>query len=95
MVHSGLENQRPLDSNPNALPIELGRLIGRVGFKLLLYNVTLLYIALTLYVESLHNQAIAASGMCHIVFIRTENIVVDEIGRIICSHLLAHVHTYF
>ena len=28
-------------------------------------------------------------------FIQTENIVVDEIGGIICSHLLAHAHTYF
>ena len=28
-------------------------------------------------------------------FIKTENIAVDEIGRIICSHLQAHAHTYF
>ena len=28
-------------------------------------------------------------------FIKTENIVVDEIGRMICSHPLAHAHTYF
>ena len=32
--------------------------------------------------------------MYHIIFIKTENITVDEIGRIICSHLLASVHTY-
>ena len=31
----------------------------------------------------------AASSMYHIIFIKTENIAVDEIGRIICSHLLA------
>ena len=55
----------------------------------------MLYIASLLYVASLHNHAIVASGMCHIVFIKTENIVVDEIGRNICSHLLAHAHTYF
>ena len=30
-----------------------------------------------------------ASSMYHIIFIKTENIAVDEIGRIICSHLLA------
>ena len=53
------------------------------------------YIASMLYVASLHNHAIVASGMNHIVFTKTENIVVDEIGRIICSHLLAHAHTYF
>ena len=29
-------NQRPLDSKPNAFPTELGGLICRVGFKLLL-----------------------------------------------------------
>ena len=32
--------------------------------------------------------------MYHIVFIKTENKVVNEIGRIICSHLLAHALTY-
>ena len=48
-----------------------------------------------LYVASLHNHAIVASGMYHIVLIKTENIVVNEIGRIICTHLLAHTHTYF
>ena len=48
-----------------------------------------------LYVALLQNHAIVASGMYHIVFIKTENIVVDKIWRIICSHLLAHAHTYF
>ena len=33
-----------------------------------------------LYVATLHNHAIVAPGMYHIVFIETENIVVDEIG---------------
>ena len=37
-----------------------------------------------LYVASLHDGYIAASGMYYTVFIKTENIVVDEIGRIIC-----------
>ena len=31
----------------------------------------------------------AASSMYHIILIKTENITVDEIGKIICSHLLA------
>ena len=30
-----------------------------------------------------------AASMYHMIFIRTENIAVDEIGRIICSYLLA------
>ena len=55
----------------------------------------MLYIASMLYVASLHNHAKVESGMYHIVLFKTENIVVDEIGRIICSHLLAHAHTYF
>ena len=55
----------------------------------------MLYIASMLYVASLHNHAMVASGMYQFCFIRIENIVVDEIGRIICSHLLAHAHTYF
>ena len=42
----------------------------------------MLYIASMLYVTSLHNHAIVASDMYHIVFIRTEHIVVDEIGSV-------------
>ena len=38
----------------------------------------MLYIASMLYVASLHNHTIVASGTYHIVFIKTENIVVDE-----------------
>ena len=53
------------------------------------------YIASMLYIASLHNHDIVALGMYHIVFIKTESIVVDEIGRIICSYLLAHAHAYF
>ena len=56
---------------------------------------TVLFIATMLYVVSLHDHAIVASGIYHIVFMKTENIVVNEIGRIICTHLLAHAHTYF
>ena len=47
-----------------------------------------------LYVASLHNHAIVASGMYHIVFIKTENLVFDEIGRIythIYKHTLIHI----
>ena len=33
---------------------------------------------------------LVASSMYHIIFIKTENIAVDEIWRIIYSHLLAH-----
>ena len=55
----------------------------------------MLFIATMLYVASLHDHAIVASGMYYIVFIKTENIVFNEIGRIICTQLLAHAHTYF
>ena len=33
--------------------------------------------------------------MYNIICINTENIAVDEMGRIICSHLLARAQTYF
>ena len=36
-----------------------------------------------------------ASSVYRIIFIKTENITVDEIGRIICSHLPARAQTYF
>ena len=55
----------------------------------------MLFIATMLYVASLHDHAIVASGMYYIVFIKTENILVNEIGRLIRTHLLAHAHTYF
>ena len=55
----------------------------------------MLFKATLLYVASLHDHAIVAPGMYYIVFIKTENIVVNVIGRIICTHLLAHAHTYF
>ena len=48
-----------------------------------------------LYVASLRNHPIVASGMYHIGFIKTENTVVDDIGRIIWSHLLEHAYIYF
>ena len=48
---------------------------------------TVLYIATMLYVASLHDHAKVSSGMYYIVFIKTENIVVNEIGRIICTLL--------
>ena len=62
-------NQQPLDYKPNAFLTELGGLICIVEFKLLLLYVTftVLYIATTLYVASLHNHAIVALGMYHIV----------------------------
>ena len=46
---------------------------------------------------SLHNNAVVASSMYHIIFVKTENIAVDEIERItsIYKQLLARVHTYF
>ena len=36
-----------------------------------------------------------SSSMYHIIFIKAEKIAIDEIGRIICSHLLARAQTYF
>ena len=57
----------------------------------ILTNITickLLYIATKFYVALLHNHAIVALGLYHIVFITTEKII-------ICSHLLAHANTYF
>ena len=36
-----------------------------------------------------------ASSVYHIISIKTENIAVVEIGRIICSHLLERAQTYF
>ena len=43
----------------------------------------MLLLATMLYVASLHDHAIVASGMYYIVFIKTENIVVNETGRIV------------
>ena len=48
------------------------------------------YIATMLYLTREPRSRLVASSMYHIIFIKTENIAVDVIGRIICSHLLAH-----
>ena len=50
------------------------------------------YIYLNCY-TSLHNHLVIISSMYHVIFIN--NTAVDEIERIICSHLLARAHTYF
>ena len=47
-----------------------------------------------LYVVSLHNHVIVASGMYHIVFIKTENKGVDEIGRIISTSTRSYIFSY-
>ena len=86
-------NQRSLDFKPNAFPTELGALICREGFRLLLYSAIYSYTVIRRVTAK--SRDIVASGMYYIVFIKTENIVVDEMGRIICSHLLVHAHTYF
>ena len=57
-------------------------MIFRVGFKHLLYSAIYSYSVIHLYVASLHDHAIVASGMYYLVFIKTENIVVNEIGKI-------------
>ena len=60
-----------------------------MGFKHLLYSAFYSY-------NVIHRvTALVASGMHYIVFIKTGNIVINEIGRIICTYLLAHSHTYF
>ena len=50
---------------------------------------TVLYKGTMLHLTAEPRGRPVASSMYHI-FIKTENIAVDEIGRIICSHLLAH-----
>ena len=56
---------------------------------------TVLYIATMLHLTAEPRGKQVASGMYHIIFIKTENIAVDEIGGIICSHLLARAQSYF
>ena len=79
-------NQQPLDSKPNALLSFVGRY---VEWDLNFYC-TVLYLATMLHHTAEPRGRPAASSMHHIIFIKTENIAVDEIGRIICSYLLAH-----
>ena len=44
---------------------------------------------------SLHNHAVVESSMYNtLFFIKTENIAVDEVGRIICSHLPERTNIY-
>ena len=50
---------------------------------------TVLYIAKMLHLTEEPRGRPVASSMYHNIFFKTENIAVDEIGRMICSHLLA------
>ena len=54
---------------------------------------TVLYIATVLYVASMHNHAIVAPGMYNIIFIKTKYSRWWNL-KFICSHLLAHAHTF-
>ena len=63
--------------------------VGRYVEWDLNFYCTLLYIAKMLHLTEEPRGRPVASSMYHIIFfIKTENIAVDEIGRIISSHLL-------
>ena len=81
-------NQQP--NKPNALPTR--REIWGVGFKL---YCTVIYIPTMLHLTVEPRGRPVASSVYHIYFIITENVAVDEIGRIICSHLLAYTQMFF
>ena len=88
-------NQQPFDSKSNALPSELRREICGMGFN---FYCTVLYIATMLHLTAeprVRPSSCIKHVLYHIIFIKTENIAVDEIGRIICSHLLARAQSYF
>ena len=80
-------NQQPLDSKSNTLPTEL-HMWRYVEWDLNFYC-TVLYIATMLHISAESRGRPVTSRMYHIIFVKTENIAVDEIGRILCSHLLA------
>ena len=78
--------QHPLDSKPNA---PLLSYVGRQVEWDLNFYCTVLYIATMLHLTAEPRGGQVTPSMYHIIFIKTENIAVDEIRRIICSHLLA------
>ena len=75
-------------SNQGALPY-LTSYVGRYVVLDLNFYCTVLYIAIMLYLTAEPRGRPVASSMYRIIFIKTENIAVDEIGRVICSYLLA------
>ena len=85
-------NQQPLDYSSNVFPTEPRREYVELDLK---FYCTVLYIATMLYLTALPRGRLVASSMYHIILNKTENIAVNEIGRIICSHLLARAQTYF
>ena len=82
-------NKQPLDSKPNALPTELRWEICGVRYKLLLFSAIYITVATMLHLTAEPRGRPVQSSMYHILFIKTENIAVVEIWRIVCSHLLA------
>ena len=61
-------NQQPLDSKSNVFPTELGRLICREGFKLLLYNAIYSYTVIRRVIAK--SRDIVALGMYYIVLLK-------------------------
>ena len=69
--------------------------VGRYVELDLNFYCTVLYIATMLHLTALPRGRLVASSMYHIIFIKTENIAVDEIGRMICPRLPARPKTFF
>ena len=80
--------QQSLDSKSNALSAALPRKICELGFTFV-NTVVCIAIIWPQYYTSFQNRAVdKLHKAC--TFIKTENIAVNEIGRIICSHILLH-----
>ena len=56
---------------------------------------TVRYVATMLHLTAEPHSRPVAWCMYHIISLKTENIAVNEIGRIICSHLLEGALSYF
>ena len=96
MVSTLEQMQVPNGTGPGVRRSKRPLLANDAKFKLLVFlhlpnfycTLLYIYIATILHLTAEPRGRPAASSMYHIIFIKTENIVVDKIGRNICSHLL-------
>ena len=92
-LHTMGSNKQPLEYSPNTFPTELYREICKVGFTLLLYSAIYSY-NITPHCITTRKTSCIKQVSYYFFLSKQKNIAVDEIGRIVCPHLLARPHTY-
>ena len=86
-------NQQPQDYGPNAYQLSYIERYVECDLNILLYSA--ISYSYNVTPHCITTRLTSCIEHASYYFIKTENIALDEIGRIICPQLLASAHTYF